>query len=197
MTKSNVKKEIKEWAIFAAILLTLYFTGLNTEVAAFAQRIVLASGIANPNVTADVPAKQKAEYDFTLDRLDGDKLNFETLKGKVVFVNFWATWCAPCIAEMPTVEELYKKYENNDDVVFVMINVEKKKDKVRRFIKRKGFSFPIYFPDESRVPKIYESRGIPTTFVIDKEGYISYKKIGMANYNAKSFNNFMEGLLNN
>lgn len=195
MAKSNVKKEIKEWAIFAAILLTLYFTGLHTEVAAFAQRVVLVSGIANPEFTED-PVKQKAAYDFTLDRLDGDKLDFESLKGKIVFVNFWATWCAPCIAEMPSVEELYAKYKDNEDVAFVMINVEKKEDKVRRFIKKKGYTFPIYFPNETRVPKIYESRGIPTTFVIDKEGYISYKKIGMANYNASSFNKFMNGLLN-
>lgn len=190
MTSNKVKKEIRDWAIFAGILLTLYLTGLHTDVAAFAQRMVLATGIANPE-TEIKKEKTKAAYDFTLNQLDGETLNFEDLKGKVVFINFWATWCAPCVAEMPSINSLYKIYEDNPEVVFVIINVENKADKVRKFIKKKKFSFPIYLPNASQIPRVYESKGIPTTFVLDKDGYIAYKKVGMANYDANSFVKFI------
>jgi thiol:disulfide interchange protein len=109
MASKKVKKEIRDWAIFAGVLLTLYLTGLHTDVAAFAQRMVLATGIANPDTEIE-KEQTKAAYDFTLNQLDGDILNFEDLKGKVVFINFWATWCAPCIAEMPSIDSLYKIY---------------------------------------------------------------------------------------
>lgn len=193
MASNKVKKEIRDWAIFAGILLTLYLTGLHTDVAAFAQRMVLATGIANPE-TEIKKEKTKAAYDFTLNQLDGETLNFEDLKGKVVFINFWATWCAPCVAEMPSINSLYKIYEDNPEVVFVMINVENKEDKVRKFIKKKKFSFPIYLPNASQIPRVYESKGIPTTFVLDKDGYIAYKKVGMANYDANSFVKFIARL---
>ena len=195
MATKKVKKEIRDWAIFAGVLLTLYFTGLHTDVAAFAQRMVLATGIANPE-TEIKEEKTKAAYDFTINKLDGETLDFENLVGKVVFINFWATWCAPCIAEMPSINSLYKAYKDNPEVVFVMINVENKEDKVRKFIKKKNYSFPIYLPNASQIPRVYESKGIPTTFVIDKEGYIAYKKVGMAKYDANSFVKFIAELSN-
>ncbi len=194
MTTGKIKKELRSWAVFVAILLTLYFTGLHTDVAAFAQRIVLATGIANPKTDKPI-AKTKAAYDFTLDKLEGGILDFETMRGKVVFINFWATWCAPCVAEMPSIQKLYHKYKDNEDIAFVMINIEMKPEKVNKFLKKKGFDLPVYFPNKTQIPAVYESKGIPTTFVLDKEGYIAYKKIGMANYDADSFTNFIDKLL--
>ncbi len=194
MAKSKIKKEVKEWGIFAIILLTLYFTGLHTEVAAFAQRAVLATGIANPD-TDPIKDKEKAAYDFTLTGMDGSTLDFETLKGKVIFINMWATWCAPCVAEMPSIEALYTNYKDNPMVVFAMVSFDKDPNKAKKFIEKKGFNMPIYFPNATQIPKVYESRGIPTTFVIDKSGFITYKKIGMANYDSESFAKMMDGLI--
>ena len=193
MTSKKVKKEIRDWAIFAGVLLTLYLTGLHTDVAAFAQRMVLATGIANPDTEVAID-KTKAAYDFTLTGLDGETLNFEDLRGKVVFINFWATWCAPCIAEMPSINSLYDIYKDNPEVKFVMINVEAEANKAAKFIKKKKYTFPIYLPNASQIPKVYESQGIPTTFVLDKDGFIAYKKVGMANYDAKSFVKFIARL---
>ena len=117
MASKKIKKEIRDWAIFAGILLTLYLTGLHTDVAAFAQRIVLATGVVNPN-TEVLETKEKAAYDFTLDKMSGGVLDVEDLKGKVVFINFWATWCPPCIAEMPSIQKLYDKYKDNPEIAF-------------------------------------------------------------------------------
>ncbi len=193
MASKKVKKEIRDWAIFAGVLLTLYLTGLHTDVAAFAQRIVLATGIANPKTeVASDAGKTKAVYDFTLDKLAGGTLDFAKLEGKVVFINFWATWCPPCVAEMPGIQRLYDKYKDNPEIAFVMISLDSKRSKAEKFIAKKEFTLPVYFPNASRIPKVYESKGIPTTFVLDKEGYIAYKKVGMANYDASGFVEFME-----
>ena len=176
------------------MIILLYATGLHTDVAAFAQRVVLATGIANPSIEA-TSDQEKAAYDFTLDDPDGGTLDFEKVKGKVVFVNFWATWCAPCIAEMPSIQALSDRFKDNDEVVFVMINVENDHDKATKFMDKKEFTFPYYFPNRTQIPKVYESRSIPTTFVLNKQGYIAYKKVGMANYSASSFTRFIDKLL--
>ena len=194
MTKNKLKKELRDWGIFIAIILTLYFTGLHTEVAAFAQRVVLATGIANPD-TKTIEDKEKAAFDFSLTALAGSRLDFETVKGKVIFINMWATWCPPCIAEMPSIQGMYEKYKDNPNIVFAMISFDQDPKKAEKFIQKKGYTMPVFFPNETQIPKVYESEGIPTTFVIDKEGYIAYKKIGMANYESKSFSSFMDDLL--
>jgi thiol-disulfide isomerase/thioredoxin len=190
MASKKLKKEIRDWAIFAAILLVLYFTGLHTNVAAFAQRMVLATGIINPNT--EISAKPvQADYNFSLTGMDGELLEFKDLKDKVVFMNFWATWCAPCIAEMPSIQELYNTHKANEDVVFAMINVEGNLKKVEKFLSRKEFDFPVYFINTTGIPKVYDTSGIPATFVLDKEGNISYSKVGMANYSSSSFIEFI------
>jgi peroxiredoxin len=194
MASKKAKKEIRDWLIFATVLLVLYFTGLHTEVAAFAQRIVLATGVANPKVEKLQEKKVVAQYDFTLDGINGDNLNFDEQRGKVVFINFWATWCAPCIAEMPSIQSLYERFENDPDVVFVMISVDSKKAKAKKFIDKKEFTFPVYYPNASRIPNVYSSDVIPTTYVIDKEGYIVYKKNGMASYDSDKFIEFINNL---
>ena len=194
MADSRIKKEVKEWGIFVIILLSLYFTGLHTEVAAFAQRAVLATGIANPDTTP-LEDKEKAAYDFTLTGMDGSTLDFETLKGKVIFINMWATWCAPCIAEMPGIQDLYNNYKDTPDVVFAMISFDKDPAKAKNFIAKKEYDLPVYFPNKTQIPGVYDSKGIPTTYVIDKEGYIAYRKVGMASYNSKSFAKMMDGLI--
>lgn len=194
MASKKVKKEFRDWVIFATVLLILYFTGLHTDVAAFAQRIVLATGIANPKIELVQENKTVAAYDFSLDAMNGGVLNFEEQRGKVIFINFWATWCAPCIAEMPSIQNLYDKFKDNPDVIFVMINVESKRSKAKKFIDKKAYSFPIYYPNASRIPNVYSSDGIPTTYVVDKDGYIAYQKVGMASYDAEKFVDFINKL---
>jgi thiol-disulfide isomerase/thioredoxin len=191
MKKARIKKELKEWGIFAAVLLTLYFTGLHTEVAAFAQRMVLATGVANPKIERVVDGAEQIQYNFSLTDINGKEVAFSSLQNKVIFVNLWATWCAPCIAEMPGISSLYERYRTNEEIAIIMINVESEKDKVRKFIDKKGYEFPVYFTNQSGLPKSFQSNSIPTTLVIDKTGMITYKKAGMANYDADSFKDYL------
>lgn len=185
-----MKKEIKEWGIFIAILAILYFTGLHTEVAAFAQRAVLATGLITPSIELDEETTGTIDYTFKIKSIDGEVVELSEFKNKVIFINLWATWCAPCRAEMPNIQSLYNKMKDNEDLVFIMLSLDSNEGKVEKFINKKSFDFPIYLP-ASDIPNVLRSPSIPTTFVIGKNGDIVSKKVGMAKYDTKSFRNFL------
>ena len=193
--KLSLKKEVREWAIFAMIIGVLYFTGWYTEVAAFAQRVVLTTGI----MTADLQAPENNEtidYSFKVQTLEGKIVAFEQFKGKVIFLNEWATWCAPCIAEMPGIQSLYEKVGDHENIVFVMLTLDTDMNKVNRFITKKEFTFPVYTAS-SAVPKEFRSPTIPTTYVISKDGKIASKTVGMAKYDTQEFESTLLKLAGN
>ena len=98
--------------------------------------------------------------------------SLENYKGKVMFLNFWATWCPPCKKEMPDVESIYKEYgENKKDVIILGVNSEKENE-VKKFLKDKGYTFPTVIDENSEVMRKYFIQAFPTSFVIDKEGNI-------------------------
>lgn len=192
MKKVKMKKEIKEWAIIGGIILALYLTGLHTEVAALAQRMVLATGIISPDTEIPEAEQKKIDYDLQLQNIDGSQVHLSEYKDKVLFINIWATWCAPCIAEMPGIQALYDDIDS-EEIVFIMLSMDDELEKAKKFIKRKSFTFPTYLP-ASRVPEVFRAPSIPTTFVVNKEGKIVSKKVGMADYDSKSFKNYLEKL---
>ena len=187
-----MKKEIKEWGIFAGIIAILYFTGLHTEVAAYAQRAVLATGLITPEIEVDKEATGVIDYNFKIKSMDGEVVELSQFKDKVIFINLWATWCPPCRAEMPSIQSLYNKVKDKEDIVFVMLSLDRAGDegKINKFINKKSFDFPVYLP-VTEVPEILRSPSIPTTFVVAKNGKIVSKKVGMAKYDTKSFENFL------
>ena len=110
--------------------------------------------------------------DFNLKDQYGVIHSLENYKGKVIFLNFWATWCPPCKKEMPDVESIYKEYgENKKDVVILGINSEKENE-VKKFLKDKGYTFPTLIDENSEVMRKYFIQAFPTSFVIDKEGNV-------------------------
>ncbi|PKV75154.1 TlpA disulfide reductase family protein [Pontibacter ramchanderi] len=199
-------KDIPGWAIMLTVFGILYLTGLHTEAIGQVQRILLATGIKN----ADVPAIDEvatgaetpsytaagapmAGAGFKMVDLNGKTVNFESLKGKVVFLNIWATWCPPCIAEMPNIHSLYKKMDPNK-VAFVMLSVDEGgMAKVKKFIDKKGYTFPVYMP-AGQFPQEFYSTAIPTTFIISPDGKIVSKQEGMAEYDTKEVREFLLGL---
>ena len=110
--------------------------------------------------------------DFNLKDQYGVVHSLENYKGKVIFLNFWATWCPPCKKEMPDVESIYKEYgENKKDVIILGINSEKENE-VKKFLKDKGYTFPTLIDENSEVMRKYFIQAFPTSFVIDKEGNV-------------------------
>jgi peroxiredoxin len=129
-------------------------------------------------VTAD------AAPDFTLPDLGGKQVSLSDFKGKVVLVNFWATTCAPCKAEMPSLHSLYLDFRDRGLVVLaVSVNAEEKP--VRAFISEKKYSFPVLLDKEREVYfDTYALLGLPVTLVVDKKGAIVEKVIGERQWNA-------------
>jgi thiol-disulfide isomerase/thioredoxin len=179
-----------EWLIPISILGTLYFTGLWPEVAGGIQSLIVRSGLVNPSI-------ERAEEfgslstEFTLETIDGNFLNSKDLEGKTVFVNLWATWCPPCIAELPDIENLYKELKDEQNIEFVMLNLDQNRDKALKFISRKNLNLPVYFK-ASALPSELMVRSIPTTFVIDPFGKIIFKHSGIASYNNPEFKSFLK-----
>ncbi|MEB8330169.1 TlpA disulfide reductase family protein [Flavobacteriaceae bacterium KMM 6897] len=199
------KKSWVQYGIFAVVAITLYATGMHTEIIGFAQRGLLATGLMNPDVeeitqvrkninemeTATISAHKNADFNLKLIDKEGNTKSLAELKGKVIFMNFWATWCPPCIAEMPSIDKLHK--EMGDEVVFVMLSLDKDFQKAKDFDKRKGYDLPIYALG-SNLPTMYQSSSIPTTFVIDSKGYLVLEHKGMADYDTAEFKVFLEKL---
>lgn len=191
--KKAIKKFLREWGIILGIFALLYATGLHTEVIGKMQQVILWTGLIQPDTQIPENEIQRADYSYSLISLEGERARLEDFRGKVIFVNFWATWCAPCIAEMPNIQSLYEDLRSRDDIVFVMISLDDSMDKAREFIRRKAFTFPVYM-QAGRRPPVFRSTVIPTTFVIDKRGNIVSKKQGMANYNTSRFREFLLNL---
>jgi thiol-disulfide isomerase/thioredoxin len=182
----KIKKELKSWGIYLAAFALLYFTGLHTEVAAFIQRGLLATGI---HQAEKLPEQEVsiADYNLPMYYPNGQQVSLDSLRGKVIFLNFWATWCPPCRAEMPSIQALYERLgAQSSQIAFVMLAVNDQSEKVRKYIGRKKFTFPVY-EAAGYIPPVFHSSAIPTTFVIDKKGRIVLKHSGMADYDNDEF----------
>jgi peroxiredoxin len=116
--------------------------------------------------------------DFELKTLAGDTVKLSDLKGKKVMLNFWATWCPPCKAEMPAMEGFHK--EAGGEVVILAVNIDPHLD-VKAFVDENGITFPIPLDEEDKVNETYQVLSIPTTYFIDTKGNIGNKYIGAMN----------------
>jgi thiol-disulfide isomerase/thioredoxin len=191
----KLKKSLIEYGIFFGIILILFTTGLHTEVFGFLQRGMLKTGILKPNIESEAnnaPAGPMADFNLRLVNSQGEPVNMEDYRGQVIFINIWATWCPPCIAEMPGINNLYHKMKD-EDVVFLMISVDDDFEKAKRFNARRGFGFDVYALS-GNLPRMYHSQSIPTTFVINAKGELVMTHKGMANYDTKAFQDYLISL---
>ena len=116
---------------------------------------------------------------FSFTTLDGTRTSIEELKGKVVYVNFWATWCPPCLAEMPRMErEVWQKYKSSPDFFMVAIAREQTADEIAPFMKENRLTFPVAPDPEREVYKLFGDGGIPRSYVVGRDGRILYQSVG-------------------
>jgi len=181
-----------EWGLIVGLFLFLQFTPQGKQVLGLFQRGILATGLIKPDIEFAEQNEIPASYDVHLETLGGEPASLESMRGKVIFMNLWATWCAPCIAEMPFIQKLYDDVAS-EDIVFVMMSLDESAREARQFIKRRGYTFPVYRPT-SRLPEPYSSRTIPTTYVISADGNVATIHTGMANVDTPEFKAFLRGL---
>ncbi len=146
----------------------LPLTGLTTEKTLPAENYKLQQ-LAQP-----IPAP-----DFLLMDMDGTQHSLKQYRGKVVLLNFWASWCSPCIREMPSLEKLYNEFKSKS-LVILAINQWEDEDRVFEFMGRldPAPTFPVLFDSDSKLSELYQVQGLPTTYIINKQGEIVYRAKG-------------------
>lgn len=156
-------------------------------------QVLLHKGLAffTPISVNEAQEIQLKDYNWRLKDESESIFNFNDTKGQVVLVNFWATWCPPCIAEMPSLQELYEDY--GDTVTFVFVSNEPR-EVIQEFLNTNEYTFNV-FSSISDYPDIFDVTSIPRTFLIDKEGYIRVDKTGAANWDSGSMRSIIDELL--
>ncbi len=120
---------------------------------------------------AEASEEKALAWDFTFENLEGNKVSLSDYRGKKVFLNFWASWCGPCRLEMPDMEKLHKEL-NPEEAVILAVNIGEDRSTVSKFLRDNNLTFATALDVFSASPDRYNLRGIPTTFIIDEEGYI-------------------------
>jgi thiol-disulfide isomerase/thioredoxin len=141
------------------------------------------------------PAKPRvlgqADAEWRVRGLDGATYRFSDFNDRVVFVNVWATWCAPCIEEMPTIGRLYEAL-GEERVAFLIVS-EEDQETVRQFVERRKYPFPVYVKD-TKLPRVFDSAGIPATFIVDRSGRVVFRHFGAADWSSVEAQNFLLAL---
>lgn len=170
-----------------ALIILLIIPQTRTPIKVFVHKLIAFS----PSVTDEEDRKEIGAFDWLLVSDKNEHINFKEFKGEVILVNFWATWCPPCIAEMPSLQSLYNDYGTKVRFVFVS---NEDPSKVSNFLSNNDFTLPV-FREGSPTPNEMQSKSIPATFVIDRDGKIVISKIGSANWNSDKVRKQLDAMI--
>jgi len=187
-----IKKNIFNILFFGFLIFLFTPYGTNT-------RAKLLQGVTFVKTLVFAPSASEASERETISSLDlqlkgianATNINLNSLKGKVIFINYWATWCPACRAEMPSIQSLYNDYK--DKVAFVFITSDEK-SKVDTYYTKNNFNLPTYNLLTNPVDQI-NTQSLPTTFIIDKDGKLAMKEIGAVNWNSNAVRKMLNELI--
>jgi cytochrome c biogenesis protein CcmG/thiol:disulfide interchange protein DsbE len=123
-------------------------------------------------------------------------LKLSELKGSVVLINFWATWCEPCIEELPSIETLFRHFSNNPRFQVITILFKDDRQKALWYMKENGYTFPVYLNPDGSAAKKFKITGVPETFIIDKQGVLRDKMIGPEQWDSPVILETLNSLIN-
>jgi thiol-disulfide isomerase/thioredoxin len=193
----QVIKSLKSNIIFILLMVLVIITWLSPAVKVQFIRALMAVGAFKPDpedyarhheVFANLP-------DYRFKDTTGNIIALSDLKHKVVFINYWATWCPPCLAEMPSLNKLYAKLKNNPKVVFIMVDTDNNLPKSKAYFSNNSYNLPLY-TSFNQLPDTLLDGTIPTTLIFGKDGSLKYKHTGAADYNSDKFLEFLEHEMN-
>ncbi len=176
----------KRWRLLAALLLVGVLLALQW----------LISRPKTPEIAALPPERRQLfAIDFTLPTLQGATLRLSDLRGHVVLLNFWATWCYPCRAEMPSLNALYRAYRHAAFTIVAVASDVEGETAVAPYVHKQALAFPILLDPENRLSARLHLPGIPTSYVLDKHGRIAALEVGARNWNGAHVRRLIEALL--
>ncbi|SEG74117.1 TlpA family protein disulfide reductase [Sphingobacterium lactis] len=197
-TQKSKTKNIISWVIIGALALVVLIPDSRVAL----QRGLMKIGLFKPEVkeqpqtsNASSATPMVMTESVTLSDETGKTFSTHDLKGKVVFINFWATWCGPCRAEMPSIQAIYDKYKDHEQVAFLLVEVDHNIEGAKAFLAKEKLNLPVYYP-ESAIPQAWMSDAIPSTVVLNKQGALAFDHKGMADYSTKEFEDFLISLIN-
>ena len=176
------------FAVFGIVVLVLVAVWIQNQALGSAVSFSIAAGSPQP---PPFPTGADTAMTWRLRDLEGNETDLADIPEKVVFANRWATWCAPCIEEMPSIENLVRELAE-EDIAFLIVSDEPV-ETVVPFVTDKDWRVPIYTAE--RVPPVFQSSGIPSTFVLDETRRVVFAHVGSALWDAPSSIEYFEGLL--
>ncbi len=180
-------KKHKSNLIFLVIFASIIFTPLGFQLKVWMNRYLYFS----PSEISKEDQISLNDYNWKLIDDKGIEIDFNDHKEKVVLVNFWATWCPPCVAELPSFQELYNDY--NQQVSFLFV-ANDQVESVSSFMAKNTYHFPYYF-ELSTTPPALRSSSIPATYILDRQGKIRVFKTGATNWNSKKIREILDKLI--
>ncbi|GAB1309115.1 TlpA disulfide reductase family protein [Urechidicola sp. KH5] len=183
----KITKSQRSNIIFLGVLALIFLTPLRGVIQEYMSK--LRGAVSSVSIVENGEFINEASWQ--LRGLNTANVNLKDLKGEVVFINFWATWCPPCRAEMPSIQKLYNSYE--DKVSFIMVSNEEATP-IELYMQNENFNFPS-FVQQSITPDIFPVSSIPTTYIVNKEGQIVAHEVGPLNWNSKGVHELLDELL--
>jgi len=175
----------KNWLLIAAFIFIPLWTGWSQDL----DKVLSDLGF-------DLPTEEFPVPEFSLTSLSGEEVSISDYRGKVVFLNFWATWCPPCRAEMPSMQEVYERWEDKD-FEMVAVNLREDNKTVEKYMEEGGYTFPVLMDKEGQIGGLFGVTGIPTTFMVDKEGRLIARLVGTREWDVPEFEALLEKLVLN
>ena len=200
---STLKKRLLKWKetrtlwqkagdiLFWLLLILLILPGPRKVISTNLNRVVLQ--IKTPGMIAEEKqvSLNDEDYQWVLSDDQGAPVYMHNLRNRVIFLNFWATWCPPCVAELPEIQKAYEKH--GDSVVFLLVT-NQEPGVVNAFLEKHGYDLPVVYAG-TPAPRAFESGAIPTTYILSREGKIAVKKRGAVNWDSKGTDRIFEHLL--
>lgn len=200
---TTIKERVKKWKesrstgqkigdiFFWVLLILLIIPGPRRVISTSINRIAL--NIKNPALIAGEKqiSLTEGDYNWVLHNEDGESVDLRHYRDKPVFLNFWATWCPPCVAELPEIQKAWEKYGTS--VNFLLVT-NQEPAVVEAFMEKHGYTLPVHYA-LSAAPRVFEHSSIPTTYILSSEGNIVVKKKGAVNWDSRGTDRIFESLV--
>lgn len=183
-----IKKNFINGLLVVATVVLIF----SPDAKAFLIKGLMQIGFFKPDVEKEKKSFPLASNAVFTDE-SGKTTDIASLKSKVVFINFWATWCPPCRAELPSINKMYQQFGTNKNIVFLLVDADGNLDNSNAFMQDHNYTLPLFI-SSSNISQDLFSGTLPTTIVINKKGQIVFKETGAADYSTASFTDFITKL---